>query len=754
MKIKTITCHEVYNHGASLQEYALLHYLNQLGHQAEAIHYKPRYLSHHFNLWSVGNPKYNKPLIKQFYVLAKLTNRLINLKRKKAFDSFHSKYIPTGKIKYTNNEELKKNLPHADAFICGSDQIWNSFFENGKDAAFYLNFVPQDKLKIAYAASFATAEITNEFKPFVKSNVANIDFVGVRESSGVQILNDLDNNNVIQVLDPIFLLDVAHWSIFISPIDEDYIFVYDFDSNPVLKEIALHLKKEKGWLIYTVSQNINYADKNYYLDGPEKMLSLTANSKINLSSSYHCIAFSLVFKKQFIAVNRNIEINTRISDLLNQMGLQKHLITTLDEYQDYTNINYLTSEAKMQDGIKRSKAFLINALATFEEFADTRLNRAVTKKKLAFLIESLELGGAEKSLVTLLNKIDLSKYEITLYLCKKGGIFHPFLPPGVHVKIIANKEFSHLQRIRYFIKKKCKPKIPHSQAFWEIFKANFYSIQEEYDYAVAYSQGFASYYVEAFLKAKMKFAWINTDYTAAGYDIRFDYPIYKNFTQVVCVSEQAKKTFELELNKIKKSINISVIKDITDIDTVNEQSTSYLIQALDKDKIQIATLGRLEKPKGIYLAIEACKILIDKGYSIEWRVLGEGSQRIALQKQIDALGLKSDFILLGANPNPYPYIKAADIYVQTSLFEGLGLSVIEAVALNKPIVSTAFSTIHEILEDEKTGLIAGMNPNDIASKIERLILDDNLRIKLRDNLALNKNNDKDITMQKIYDLLS
>jgi len=82
------------------------------------------------------------------------------------------------------------------------------------------------------------------------------------------------------------------------------------------------------------------------------------------------------------------------------------------------------------------------------------------------------------------------------------------------------------------------------------------------------------------------------------------------------------------------------------------------------------------------------------------------------------------------------------------------LSVIEAAALNKPIVSTAFSTIHEIIEDEKTGLIADMNPIAIASKIERLILDVNLRNKLRDNLAVNKNNDKDITMQNIYTLLS
>lgn len=137
MKIKTITCHEVYNHGASLQEYALLKYLNKNEHKAEAIHYKPHYLSGHFKLWAVSNPRYDKLFIKQLYLLAKFPKRLISLKRKKAFDQFHKKYIPTGEVKYLSNLALKNNLPQADVFICGSDQIWNSFFQNGKDPAFF-----------------------------------------------------------------------------------------------------------------------------------------------------------------------------------------------------------------------------------------------------------------------------------------------------------------------------------------------------------------------------------------------------------------------------------------------------------------------------------------------------------------------------------------------------------------------------------------------------------------------------------------
>ena len=149
MKIKTITCHEVYNHGASLQEHALLKYLENLGHHAEAIHYKPPYLSKHLSLWAVSTPKYRRNfIIKSLYLFAKLPSRLIDLKRKKAFDDFSKKHVKVDDILYTSNQDLKENLPIADAYICGSDQIWNSFFENGKDPAFYLDFVPDKKLKI------------------------------------------------------------------------------------------------------------------------------------------------------------------------------------------------------------------------------------------------------------------------------------------------------------------------------------------------------------------------------------------------------------------------------------------------------------------------------------------------------------------------------------------------------------------------------------------------------------------------------
>lgn len=363
MKIKTITCHEVYNHGASLQEYALLHYLNYLGHSAQAIHYKPSYLSNHFKLNAVTNPVFDMPFIKQLYQLAKFPGRLRDLKRKKAFDVFGAKYIPTDSKLYTTNEELKSNIPDAEIFICGSDQIWNSFFPNGKDLAFYLNFVSDEIKKISYAASFAIDELAEDVKPLVQENVSRLDAVGVRETSGVRILKELGISNAVQVLDPVFLLDKAHWeNTFVKPMEEKFVFVYDFDSNPLIKKIAQTLKKENNYKIYTVNQNIDYADKNFFLEGPETFLSLVYHSKFNITNSFHSVAFSLIFNKQFVVVNRTEDINTRMRDLLGLLDLKTHLIISYEDFLEINKIDYKEVNKIIEVKNRFSKEFLMNNL--------------------------------------------------------------------------------------------------------------------------------------------------------------------------------------------------------------------------------------------------------------------------------------------------------------------------------------------------------------------------------------------------------
>jgi polysaccharide pyruvyl transferase WcaK-like protein len=365
MKIKTITCHKVYNHGASLQEYALLKFLNKNGHEAKTIDYTPLYLSGHFNLFKVSNPRFKKLLlIKYLYLLVKLPGRLVMLKRKKAFDDFEKEYIPVTDTNYTNNDELKNNLPSADAYICGSDQIWNSFFQNGKDPAFYLNFVPSKKLKISYAASFAIDTVEESLKLFLKENIQGIDKVSVRESSALKILDDLEIENAIQVLDPVFLISSAYWKeTFVTPIKENFIFVYDCDSNPTIKKIVEYTAIKNNLKIFTVNKNVNYADKNYYLEGPKVFLSLIFSAKHIISNSFHAVAFSLLFNKIFFVVDRNEKINTRMRDIMSYVGLS-NLHLAYNEYKtfDDVEINYDSVNKKIEAKIEASQTFLNDAL--------------------------------------------------------------------------------------------------------------------------------------------------------------------------------------------------------------------------------------------------------------------------------------------------------------------------------------------------------------------------------------------------------
>ena len=256
MKICTITCHDVYNVGASLQAYALQTYLKSLGHDVKIIDYKPDYLSKHFRLDIIGNPKYDKPFVREAYLLAKLPGRLRILPRKRAFDGFTSKHLELTR-RYASNEELKANPPEADVFLAGSDQIWNPLFPNGKDPAFYLDFV-QEGIRASYAASFAVDEFPQELRDVTAKYLAKLDYIAVREKSGLAVLDSMGIHNAETVLDPVFLLDSAHWrSIAKSPahIDKPYLLVYDFDNSYAVKAIAEKVASEHGLKIYSAQRS-------------------------------------------------------------------------------------------------------------------------------------------------------------------------------------------------------------------------------------------------------------------------------------------------------------------------------------------------------------------------------------------------------------------------------------------------------------------------------------------------------------------
>lgn len=366
MQIKTITCHDVYNHGASLQAYALQTYLSNRGHDVEIIDYKPDYLSRHYGLWQVSNPRYNKPIIKQLYLLAKLPSRVVALRRKRVFDSFTHNYLRLTTHKFHSNDELKSNPPQADVFVAGSDQIWNTLFPNGRDPAFYLDFAPTNVKRIAYAASFATKTVVDEYKPFVRRMLQNLDSISLRERVSLPLLASLGRNDGIAVCDPVFLLSRHEWDSLLPPKNIDdarYLLVYDSDKSDVVRTVACRIAKERGLPIYNVSAfRLSYAQKDYWCSSPLDFVCLVRNAEFVVSNSFHASAFSIIYHREFCVVNRNEAINERMLSLLEQYGLQDRLVTGTDVLPLLSSIDYYVVQRVLDDDIIRSKHFLQSSI--------------------------------------------------------------------------------------------------------------------------------------------------------------------------------------------------------------------------------------------------------------------------------------------------------------------------------------------------------------------------------------------------------
>lgn len=365
IRIKTITCHDVYNHGASLQAYALQTYLLSLGHDVEIIDYKPDYLSGHYKLWSVANPLFDKPIVKQLYLLAKLPGRLLSLKRKRLFDEFTNAYLRLTNHRYHSVEELKSNPPQADVYIAGSDQIWNTLFPNGRDAAFYLDFAPHTAKRISYAASFATEDVVEEYKPFVKTMLQNFDEISIRERCSLSLLENLGRTDGKAVCDPVFLLSKAQWNRLLpsANIQERYLLVYDTEKSAKLRKIAQRIAKEKNLKIYNVSAyKIGYADQELWASSPLNFVQLVRDAEYVISNSFHATAFSIIFGKNFCVVNRTEKINERMKSILEELGLQERLINDyyvgLLEKPGYESVNL-----RLQQTIAASESYLKMALA-------------------------------------------------------------------------------------------------------------------------------------------------------------------------------------------------------------------------------------------------------------------------------------------------------------------------------------------------------------------------------------------------------
>ncbi|MBU7593517.1 glycosyltransferase [Metabacillus halosaccharovorans] len=381
------------------------------------------------------------------------------------------------------------------------------------------------------------------------------------------------------------------------------------------------------------------------------------------------------------------------------------------------------------------------------------------KKNLLFVMPSLSAGGGEKSLVNLLSQINFDLYNVDLFLFSEKGELFTLLPKEVNVikpkknhlifttelknslgSFLNNRQF-HLaySRIMFTIKNRLIKNSNISEQYtWKYMSVSFDILEKEYDVAIGYLEKSSIYFVVDKVKSKKKIGWIHTNYSNSGMNYKYDNPYFKQLDKIVTVSQECANALTENFpdlnNKIKVIFNIISPKMIRKLSNEEIQDT-YLYE---KKYINIVTVARLSKEKGIDQAIKSCKILVNKGHDIKWYVIGEGNERERLEQIINNNNLNNNFKLLGIRENPYPYIKKADIYVQPSRYEGKSIAIDEAKILGKPIIVTNYRSAKDQIVNGVNGQIVEMSEEGLSLGIEQLIKEEEIKDNLVSNLAKEK----------------
>nr|WP_208414421.1 glycosyltransferase [Paenibacillus castaneae] len=369
-------------------------------------------------------------------------------------------------------------------------------------------------------------------------------------------------------------------------------------------------------------------------------------------------------------------------------------------------------------------------------------------------MNNLQCGGAEKSLLSLLQTMDYSRYNVDLYLFKHEGIFFNKLPKAVNVlempylyryfDMSINRAvidcikkgrfklaFSRLRAGYIFFTEKNPAR--REQRAWKYVSKSMPVLQKEYDAAIGFLEKNPVYFGIEKVKADKKLGFIHNDYDKLQMDSVIDSHYFEQLDHLITVSDICGEVLEQRFPQFKHKVKI--IENIVSPSLIHTMSLEASDLFNVKNTFRILSIGRLNDQKGFDMAIDACKRLVESGYAVNWFIIGEGENRSCLEQQIEQNQLQTHFHLLGLKENPYPYLREADIYVQPSRFEGKSIAIDEAKILNKPIILTNFSTAKDQIIHNHNGLIVDMTAEAIFEGIERLIVDVSLRSALSKQLS-------------------
>lgn len=366
------------------------------------------------------------------------------------------------------------------------------------------------------------------------------------------------------------------------------------------------------------------------------------------------------------------------------------------------------------------------------------------KKHIFIAIHYLEIGGAEISLIGLLNAIDYTQYDVDLFVYSHRGELMKLIPPQVNllpeipeyafieqpIKDALKKGLFRLSFARLWAKvqykqyqKKNYPKDGSailSYIFGNVTPTLPFITNKQYDLAISFLT--PHNIVRDKVKAKKKVAWIHTDYSYIDINVEKELPIWSSFDYIASISEAVTTSFVSRFPSLRDKI-IEIENILSPVFVRNRAEETRIEFSHENDRVNLLSIGRYCDAKNFDNVPDILKRIRKKGVNAYWHIIGFGRDENLIRTNITEAGMEEYVILLGKQANPYPYLKAADIYVQPSRYEGKSVTVREAQMLCKPVVVTNYRTASSQIKDGIDGVIVPLENEKCASGIAAFIQD-------------------------------
>lgn len=346
MKIGILTFHRAHNYGAVLQAFALQQYLKSNGYQVNIIDYRQPFIELQFNPFSIKRCLSINPIKFTYRLLRDILKFKYRFERKRLYQNFTDGFLQLSE-KCFDSLSIPDDY---DLYIHGSDQIWNENLTGGFDDVLFGNYKTNKGTKVTYAASFEKKDLNELQKKYFKEAMKNFDAVSVREKSLGILLNEFISNKFYNVIDPTLLVDKSLWNKIPTSINEKkYLLIYQVMDSVIADDLAIKIATSLNLRI------LNLAKLKKQPSVPE-FVDYFRNADFVVATSFHAMAFSIIFNKQFYVIGSNTGRDVRYTDLLSLLDISDRLV--FSTHVNDTNIDYLEVEKKLDLLKKASKQYL------------------------------------------------------------------------------------------------------------------------------------------------------------------------------------------------------------------------------------------------------------------------------------------------------------------------------------------------------------------------------------------------------------